>query len=480
MFLKDASPSLRGDNEVVRAACQETAAALTYCAPGCTKWTLGRDKNFLLDVFSRLQHGDRTLWEIVSPTLKLDPDLVVAAYKSECMWTDDLPPECSRDHSFWVQLVRNDSSLWYCLPHDFQNDSDIARSITNFGSQSLVRHVIECFPLLASHRDVWATIIDSELCDEGEDREEEDYRPLRNVIESFATDEILNDKDLMLLACRKDASVLPCLGLDLQMDRDIVQAAVEGNPFVLEFFPFDSQRLFPDLIAQAISNLSEEVEQEGINNWTGSIAEELWTNLAVAEAWFKAGGAFHDRFPDVMKSNRAFGLLIAKYCCDPEDFGYGVSLGLRGDKEFMLAAVEKNGFCYLDAVDRLDRDFDVAVAAFSGPRTDHLEDYFFQCGDREEKKFLSEVLEKVQKKLKSHELYTKGFLYGMSENAGAGCHVRMLIQDAETTLAYKRLIAEFLDVPTGTELGRLRRASNNIPTWDEDCDCSCCRAFVPH
>jgi hypothetical protein len=436
---------------------------------------LGRDKNFLLDIFSRLEVGDRKLWEMVSPSLKLDPDLVVAALKKDCASVEDLPLECMRDVNFCTELVKRNPSLWYSLPNEFQDDPKIVRSITNFGSESLVGHVIERLPFLASDRALWATIIDSDLCDAGEESvyDDDGYWPLRNVIRSHAAESIRNDKALMMLACKNETAVLECLASQLQQDRDVVQTAVEENGLALLSIPDLSQRAFPDLVAKAISNLTEEVLlNEPLEFYEDHVAEELWSNLEVAEAWLKAGGRIHNRFPDALKNNHDFGLLVAEHC-DLDDFDRGVSAQLLSDKGFMMAAVEWNSSAYLRAPDILRRDYDLALAAFASPNASELNDYYRNAfGRHRDEQFLLELREKVQKKMKVHELFTKGFLYGMSERAGPNCHVRMLVQDVETTLSFKRSIAEFLGVPTGMEVGPLRRALKNIPTW-KDLGCGC-------
>ena len=187
-------------------------------------------------------------------------------------------------------------------------------------------------------------------------------------------------------------------------------------------------------------------------------------NLEVVEAWFRGGGHIHDGFPDQMKENPEFGLLIAQHCGHwGDDFRLGVSNQLKSDKVFMMAAIEKNSYLYFETSAALNGDFDLAVAAFASPTASDLKQCLYDTDDTENLRFLSSVREKVQNKLKAHELFSKGFLYGISEHAGPSCPVRLLLQDDVTTLAYKKLIAEFLGVPTGKELGQFRRASKTLP-----------------
>ena len=261
MCLKDATMPQRGDNEIVRAACENKADALAFCAPGRTKQMLGRDKTFMLDIFSRLRCSDSALWKMLSQTLKADPDLVVAAHQSSCMSVDDLPRECEKDRKFWIELIKRDSFLWYRLPSDFQNDPEMAQSIKSFGSQSLVHDVIDRFSFLASNHDLWTAVTDSNLYNDAE--ADEEYGCLRNVIQNYAPELIRNDKHLMSRACKNDAAVLTCLPWRLQQDRDCVQAAVEGETYYeLGWMPHQSQGLFPDLVAKAISIIAADIDYE--------------------------------------------------------------------------------------------------------------------------------------------------------------------------------------------------------------------------
>ena len=79
--------------------------------------------------------------------------------------------------------------------------------------------------------------------------------------------------------------------------------------------------------------------------------------------------------------------------------------------------------------------------------------------------FLSDsVSVKVHNKLKEHNGFTTAFLYGFLDSSGSTCHIRKLRQDKETTLGYKKLIAEFLGVPVGTEIETLRKAYSCLPS----------------
>jgi len=66
----------------------------------------------------------------------------------------------------------------------------------------------------------------------------------------------------------------------------------------------------------------------------------------------------------------------------------------------------------------------------------------------------------VQDLLKVHETFCSTLLCGMVCSSGSA--LMALDQGTETSLAYKKKIAAFLDVPTGKKLRRLRRADSNL------------------
>jgi hypothetical protein len=93
----------------------------------------------------------------------------------------------------------------------------------------------------------------------------------------------------------------------------------------------------------------------------------------------------------------------------------------------------------------LQRDFDLAVAAFACKGAGELREIMLhEDGTSDDLKFLYDVREKAQKKLNAHYLCTEEFLYGMSDHSGRDSPLRIIVQDAETTLAFKRIIAEFI------------------------------------
>jgi Domain of unknown function (DUF4116) len=450
LCLKDASETLRQNEEIVRTACRNHPLAVLYCEPGPTYRRLGGDKSFMLDIFDRLTSREPRIWEMLAPYLKHNSDIVVAAQASQSLVLSDAPHALTSDPAFWMDVIMRDSSLWFALPEGYKVDPSFALSIKTFASQELVSAVFDRFPCLRSDRDVWTTIIDSTKGD--------DFLP--DLIGGHAPDQIRLDKVLMLCACKKNAAVLQLLSTPLQQDREIIEAVVKGSIEALVYIPFDSQRLYPDLIVKAISNMSTRGGGDfDHTEYIDQIAVDLWTNVDVTRAWLKGFPLNLDQFPQ-MRHSKEFGLLVAEH--RPQDFDE-LSEALRSDKEFMMQAVEINCLTLLGAAGGLDRDFDLAEAAFGA--TYHAQCVvgdFLLCCSVDTVVFLRAHLRQAQHELSVHDGFVKGLLCGMSVDAGAECHLPMLERGAETSLAWKKLIAKYVGVPTGSKLRVLRRVAENL------------------
>ena len=334
--LKDASVSLRGDYEIVRAACQSRPRALMDSA-NPARQTLVRDRKFVLDIFSRLTISPNRpfgrhpkLFAMLHSVLKQDREIVVAAHRAKCLEFSDLP-ELTRNRAFWMHVIEKDCSFWFGLPEQFEGDPRFVRAIKCFDNNAtLVRAIFRQLPFLAEERGVWSAIISCAM------------ESLVDLVQEFAPAHIRGDKELMSI-CWCDDGLMALISPELQQDRDIVRKALEASPYALGSISDSVQSLYPDLVANALSKLPDSFDFEA-GSVTDMVAESLWTNLDVCKAWFVIGGDFHSRFPESMKDNVEFGLLVAEHCEDCDEFEIGTSENLRSNKAFMLKAVEYDGY----------------------------------------------------------------------------------------------------------------------------------------
>lgn len=150
--LQDADPSLKCDLGIIRAACDNNASALVFAASK-TQRQLGKDLNFVMDIFNRwpkYAQGDPKLYGQLPKTLKLDRNVIVAAHKDGNLSFGDLPAELSRDPEFWLDVIKRDSSIWLALPENYKSDPSFVRAIECFCDDGLVAEVFGRFPFLAN------------------------------------------------------------------------------------------------------------------------------------------------------------------------------------------------------------------------------------------------------------------------------------------------------------------------------------------
>jgi hypothetical protein len=172
-------------------------------------------------------------------------------------------------------------------------DPVFGRAILSFVSEKHVLKVFRRFPFLSTDRGVWLAIIDSHI----------EHDDLPDLIHDHAPEEIRLDKELMILTCKNDGRVLERLNQQLQEDRIVVEAASEGCDFVLMWIPAQTQRLYPALVADAISHC------KFVGQFKEYVAEDLWTSLDVATAWSRLLGKSITNFRSQRRmKNSAFSL----------------------------------------------------------------------------------------------------------------------------------------------------------------------------
>ena len=475
--LFDAAESLRGHQEIVRAACTASLndgtvygtdcarEMLLSAAAGPVRQHLGRDRDFMMGIFAELYdkeetRGDPRLFRMLSENLKLDRDVMVAAIRCGSLSFSDISASFSNDSGFWLDMIRRHSFFWYGLPVTFEQDPAFAQAIEDYDSDFLVRHVFQRFPALSLDRNAWFKIIASELKG-GDDLLSS---ALRNVIQDHLPEQFRLDRELLLRACRRQGDVLLALDPTFGVDRDFVRAAIEsddGSP--LHSMCFNAQPLHPDLVIEAIAK--HELHEYSTGNHV--VAPELWSNFNVWKAWADRGARFHSNYPDDWKSNPEFGLLVLKCASEniANDFMEATTETLRSNKSFMLKAVELNPEVLVCARGGLQHDFDVVMAAFGSeenPARRLANNWLSSDQWDAERPFLQCILNEAEQYLEAQDGFTKAFVHGMTAFAGASCRLSMLANDKHTSLALKQKIAAYAGVPVGKDLRIIRQAVRRL------------------
>ena len=91
-------------------------------------------------------------------------------------------------------------------------------------------------------------------------------------------------------------------GNSLKEDRDVLDAALDGNPELLSAIPDWLQLRYPDLVVTAIHQWDFDVD-EGI--LFDCVHHELWANPLMTRAWaFEGGYYLHYEFDDDMVDDK--------------------------------------------------------------------------------------------------------------------------------------------------------------------------------
>lgn len=393
-------------------------------------------------------------WDILSDDMKQDHGIVFKAFVHGHARVEDLPDQFRRDRNFFLEAVREKADCWYDLPEEYKIDPEFVRSFRSFSGDSLVGEVFEAIPTLRHDRDIWDTIIASENC----------------TID-LAPNSILSDGELMMKACEKDIWLLRKVSGSLARDKDFLQKVIDMDPEALRHLSNDAQIQFPELV---IDNLKPFLAVQS-NRISGDlleyIAPDVRTNPSFIEKWFTLGGRFLPRyFPESMRDEEQIFLWLAKHCIIMSSF-QNASDRLKGDRDFVSRLIELQPYAYFDASDDIQQDTAFQSKTLAIGNSHIAEEYITRLRETNVGEERIETFSTfLQQKLDWHETFMTSILLGISLPADPSrCSLTILNQGVETSLVYKKLIAQYAGVPTQIyflvytfALRNLRRAQQQL------------------
>lgn len=395
-----------------------------------------------------------------TPPLLAFPAIVVLNHQMEDHRTHGSPGSDGERRAILKVAIETGEREWRTLPADLQDDVAFARSISHFPHSEQACAILRSFPELCRDRDYWERIIGT--------------LPYigylhRLFVARLPSPEIRSDYDLMLKACRRTFLILHYVDPHtLGTDRGFLETVLSEKPGALQCMSPEAQRLFPELVVQTFPPLAQYVATAPHNYAflaAGNIIPEVWENRSNILEWFKCGLPFGSVFPDSWKDDREIFLLIAKHC--PDNFRYysfsHAAPALRGDKDYMQKVLELAPPLFVCASEMLQRDFDLALLCFADS-SDTVVQFVRQNGRgvSQRMRFLREFCHRAFEMMRVHKVFVSTILFAVSPGAGSGSPLSILDQGVETAMSHKKVIAEFLGVPTGKTLRRLRRAYENI------------------
>lgn len=435
------------------------------------------------------------LWKLVDVSLKHDIDVVLAAVKAECLSISEAKTKVNNGNAkFWIDLLNHDSEYLWDMPTSLllTDPNILLKGIVKIKDELTIRGAFHREPLLRENRSFWLTIVRSVPAPTNsfEDPVLVDSTSLMQesaLIDtcSFSSDlsvsvlcdifhlapaSILSDKEIMVEACLRDYQIFELLDTPLTEDYDILKAMITCTPEALHMINPWQQHQYPELVRIAILSL----KQEDMWDIFECIDDGIWaSNRSIAVAWLSRGGDYlHDEFPSSYENDPEMFLHIAKH--NPHDF-WCASEALCSNKEFMLQVVEINGQLLCEAWGNLSKDYDLAVVAFSST-PDLCSRY--DANDNDDFMFLISFAKYVRERIQEHDNFIQilcGITLSTSESIPSDgdsnvlqhrqCYLHLLDQGTETSLEYKKLLAEFIGLPSGDQLKQLRQASINLSVW---------------
>lgn len=403
-------------------------------------------------------HSQREMWSrLPHDWLVRHKGLAMFGARLGLVAADDCP--CLLDRDFIKACLEHadpaDRLEWQTIPTRLRSDIDFARSIQVFPFWTRALEILTEFPPLRSEREVWNSIVDSAMTVV----EDEQSFHLSALLRDFAPREILSDRELMIEACSvtydiSDVSILGLVDARLVRDKGFLCECADCNPQNINAISHEVQRLFPEVADRAISS---DFADRAIYDFADCIAPEFWEDRAFVLRFFgHCGLPFLGQFPDAWQEDEEIFLHIARNC--RTDFLSGqfkkASSSLRNKKSFMMKVVEIQPSLFECAGPRVQEDFDFQLLVFADPLHTQVElNNSILSGQVESFKAEAYAM------LTAHQKFCSLVLPAISiMNVDSGCALSLLNQGTATALAYKKRIADFLNVPTGKQLRLLRQA----------------------
>lgn len=453
-----------------------TGASVEYSDPtsvGNMKNQLAADRQCFIDLFNdagmRGHSALSKLWGNLSNVWKRDRELAAAALCSKSVRPTELPTELTNDVEFWMSLVRRSSRFWEDLPENLGKDLDFAWKAPfrpencdwydDLHPPQIGKLVFERIPSLRDDREMWTKIIDASS-KEHSAMHASDGHLLHELIREIAPIEIKHDRDLMLLACKRNGAIISLLKRPLRLDRDIVEAALTSGVQVRH----ETQRMHIDLVCKYLKRyMSRYATSDYGYIRKGTLAKDLWEDRRVVKAYFLAGGSLNESPIDIekYKEDREIFLAIAWHGATAT-FQNHAPAALKGDKEFMSQVVERRGTFLRYALPSLQHDRDLLLLAVADSQ--EFARSRFIVNNRRVCKAARELAAGIHEKLKQHGIFIRTVLCGMTKDER--CSLRLLNQGTEATTYLKKCLADYLGIPCGKQLRLYRRAAKNLPSLE--------------
>ncbi|KAG7365829.1 protein of unknown function DUF4116 containing protein [Nitzschia inconspicua] len=445
-------------------------------------------------ILSALRTSKGASWDDVHARFRNDIDVIATAVANEKFKFENLPLDIvqSREeialygvkndlisadvcpcltHQILKDNIENGVLDWYQLPQTVRNSMEFAMAI-EFDKvedkKRLYQQLFHHFEELCHDKMFWWRWHES-LCSKEEDREW-DFIAL---FEKYCPADLLADENFVTDFCVEYASIYKVIAdQPFATSRHFLETVISRNPEVLQYFSHQTQVEHLDLVFTAIKRLGIVRKQTASNgsavvkvhDVATSLVPELWSSFRVAMAWVKAGHGFpthvlsFGRFKTWM-ANRQLCLASA---INAKTLYYASNF--RDDIDFMTQVVTKCPQLYSEVANEAAADPVIMTIAFAGLShiaSKTMDKLHFNGHDDKIEGYLSFL----NSKLEMYDTFVCCVLGNMLSTQSVittGSSLTLLNQGRETSVVYKRLLAEYLGIPTGKWLCQLKEARANV------------------
>ena len=441
--LQYASLRLQQDESLVRLACQTQGRALEYCPPGQVRNKLTADKEFMSMV---LRNDGGPMLKLCSEEMRHDPELLLEALTFG-MHVRDVPKEIWHDRSFLVQAIQRNATLYtelvHTTPQELHSQQSIDLAIAAVTAPNATMDIFKtCLrncPALAQNRQAVLAI-----CQHSNETDK-DW-----MTEFLQSSNFQDDKEIMLAAVQQDCRLFTSASDRLRQDVDIILASItDGSAWtMLKTIAWSIQRVNPELTAKCIQH----VNQRNLRYVPAHVPEEAWQQRCVCLAWIRRGGRILEAIERQLDEELCLAIAESNW----SEF-HKCGETLLADKAFILQAVQKDGRVLRFASSEIQHDFWVVAQAVAN----HKDSLPLPRGIS-----AADFSSSLQQKLDLQKTFMNCFLRGIAivpeptVPPALRSPLTLLDKGQETSEALKKLVAEYLGVPVGSQLKLLRTAQS--------------------
>ena len=289
---------------------------------------------------------------------------------------------------------------------------------------------------------------------------------------------LLSDRTFVLQALDLDHRILRFVSPELRLELQTLGSITRGNALItIQTLGHTVMREQPEIPTRAVKMCLKQY----LHDLPALIPDDVWAHCRpLCLAWVQRGGHVLEAFqhqlevqPPYTPEDIELPLAIARYNW-PELRRVGRAL-LR-DRSFILQALDMDSRTFRFAGPTLCQEFDIQVVAVGNyNKTFPVGTHSSIEKDLGRYMSIDGLARHIDERLQLHRTFCRDFLGGIASTTTSRrphsccpsveprCHLSMLDCGMETSQAFTKLIAEYLDVPLGPNLSLLRRARANLP-----------------